>query len=270
MAVQHETLTFRCFPRKQGTHLVYSSWSGFRSALFRSLTIQTSPKNSLPYRILKSPVGYLINSLSRQTILVPDAKKHYIGIVKKTGTVMFELLDGIPKKVWRIEGESRWKSELFLGYSIIREYSTSEFHARRGVIHQALNEHWKQLKAEPTAMHGDLTHFNILVDSKEKIHFIDSIEMNLEQPGNPPVYDLFYFHAYFKQSLLRCRSLNQRDRNEVISGLEIILKKILQTDVTPELSDQIKRIKRPSHSGISSSNEAVFLEEFISLVSGFE
>ena len=117
-------MKFNCFPKKQGMYLVYSNYKVFKSRLFSDLILQSSPKNSIFYRILKSRIGFYISSVFKYSIKLPTNNLNYIGIIKDVRLVLFELdEDNTPINVWRKSGDMSWVKEKFIGFQLISLYS---------------------------------------------------------------------------------------------------------------------------------------------------
>jgi hypothetical protein len=84
-------MKFNCFPKKQDIFLVYSNYKVFKSKLFADLILQSSPKNSFFYRILKSRLGFYISSIFSYSFSTPNSNLNYVGIIKMDRYIFFEL-----------------------------------------------------------------------------------------------------------------------------------------------------------------------------------
>ena len=82
-------MKFNTFPKKQSLYLISSDYRSFKSDFFQELIIQVSPKNSIFFRMLNSRLAYLIKSLWRYFLEVPNPKSSYVGIVKGERKILF-------------------------------------------------------------------------------------------------------------------------------------------------------------------------------------
>lgn len=250
-------MKFYCFPKQQDHFIVYSSVSAFRSRLFSNFIIQASPKNSLFFRLRRTLLGHLIGHLSTIAIEVPtDA--NFVGIIKKGRILLVELERTVPTNVWRQDqGTGEWKSERFVGYQLIEKYTKHEFHKKLPLMVQALQERWDQVVEDKKSIHGDFTHFNILVDERKAIHVIDPKKME-----NSPLYDFFYFYAYLRQCLSRCSTLSKPDEVNMVTLLEQHLRRICSYDSKEVLLHDLDGIQIPLVSGLNPESKQNYLERF--------
>lgn len=253
-------MNFNCFPKKQHLFLVYSSYAVFRSRLFNDLVLQSSPKNSIFFRFLRTNTGFLISSLLRFNIDIPNLNAEYIGIIKGDAKILFEMENNNPVWVWRKNEKEDWKKESFLGYQLISEYTIKEFELKYKIIEKALKLHWDSFNTESTEVHGDLTHFNILNDGKGNILFIDN-----KSHENSKLFDFFYFYAYLKQCLSINVTLSVKDRKLIVENIESILKGICKYRSDKEFNEDFKQIIVPKISGLRDGNEKLYLQDFSSI-----
>jgi hypothetical protein len=201
--------------------LVYSNYKVFKSKLFADLILQSSPKNSFFYRILKSRLGFYISSIFSYSFNTPNANLNYLGIIKMDRYILFELdNNNIPIHVWRKSSDQSWIKEQFIGFQLLSEYSLAEFHNQSSIIEKAFHLKWQELN-QKNLSHGDFTHFNILVDTDQKIHFID-----YKAHQNSKLFDFFYFYSYLEQCLDRCQSISDSDKLSILKSLEDIILKV--------------------------------------------
>ena len=91
----------------------------YHARLFADLTLQSSPKNSFFYRVLKSTIGFYISSIFRHSFSTPNANQNYIGIIKMDRYIFFELNShNIPVNVWRKSSNQIWAKEQFIGFQL--------------------------------------------------------------------------------------------------------------------------------------------------------
>ena len=250
-------MKFNCFPKKQGMYLVYSNYKVFKSRLFSDLILQSSPKNSIFYRILKSRIGFYISSVFKYSIKLPTNNLNYIGIIKDVRLVLFELdEDNTPINVWRKSGDMSWVKEKFIGFQLISLYSLANFKIRCLHIEKAFSIHWKNLNKN-TVVHGDFTHFNILVDINEKINFIDD-----KSHVNSRLFDFFYFYSYLEQCLERCQTITKVDKSIILNKLEELIIKVCSYNSQTSFNNDCSTIKFPESWGLRNENKQLYLERF--------
>ncbi len=250
-------MKFYCFPKKQIYCSVYSSYSVFKTRLFSNFILQTSPKNSVFFRIRKTYLGHVLSSKSTINVDVPNPNSEYVGIRKTNKFVLVEIINSKPKWVWKKDEENIWEKEVFLGYQIISEFSINEFNSQQVIIKKALSEHWANLNKSISNIHGDFTHFNILYDEKEEIHLIDKKKM-----GNSKLFDFYYFYAYLKQSINRDSVISQKEKDEIIYLVERLLQKICKYDSMASFDQDFNSIEIPSICGIDINSKEQYLEDF--------
>ena len=251
-------MKFYCFPKKQKLFLVYSSYQAFRSKIFNNFIIQSSPKNSLFFRLLKTDIGFIMRFVFKLEIDVPNKNSDFVGIIKNGRIILIELHNNQPFLVWRKNGN--WKKEKFIGYQLISEYTNTEFRSKQKLIEQAFALHWKELDNSPTEVHGDFTHFNILVDNSNRIHFIDN-----KKHVNSKLFDFFYFYAYLKQSIYRCVTLSDKERRKIILIIEEIIKKTCLYSSKKSLNEDFNKIIIPDATGLINNNIDTYLNDFIKI-----
>lgn len=250
-------MKFNCFPKKQQFFLIYSSHRVISSNLFNQLCIQSSPKNSVFTRFMKTRLGYIISSFIKYELDVPDEKSDFLGIVKEQHIVLFELANNIPIKVWRKEQNKLWIDEEFLGYQLISEYTFKEIKQKQKLIKKALMLQWDLVNKNQENIHGDLTHFNILVGKDNDIIFID--RKNLV---NSKLFDFFYFYAYLKQSINICSTLSAKHKNMIVDIIEITLREVCQYNSFSDFEIDYNQILIPKKYGLLNENKEPYLKDF--------
>lgn len=205
--------------------------------------MQASPKNSIFFRTRNTRVGHVLGYLSTMDIDVPLQECGYVGIIKNGNILLINLVDGQPEMVWRKKANS-WSSEEFLGYQLISSYTLIEFHEKKELIKKAFQMQWQLVQKNSSNIHGDFTHFNILVEQDGEINFIDRKENQ-----NSILFDFFYFYAYIRQCLARCSTLSKADEVQIVEELEEIIRSICVQKLAKTQSD-ILAIKIPEISGL--------------------
>lgn len=250
-------MKFNCFPKKQDMFLIYSNYKVFKSRLFADLTLQSSPKNSIFYRILKSKFGFYISSIFRYSFNTPNSNQNYLGIIKMNRYIFFELNNNnIPVYVWRKSSDQLWVKEHFIGFQLLSNYSLSEFQNKSSVIEKAFILQWQKLNKKKIS-HGDFTHFNILVDNDQNIHFIDK-----KAHENSKLFDFFYFYSYLNQCLDRCQTITSKDKYTVINSLELIILKICQYSNENDFLNDFNSITLPKKWGLINIEKQNYLKFF--------
>jgi len=171
--------------------------------------------------------------------------------------VFFELdEDNTPINVWRKSGDMSWVKEKFIGFQLISLYTLANFKIRCLYIEKAFSIHWKNLNKN-TVVHGDFTHFNILVDINEKINFIDD-----KSHVNSRLFDFFYFYSYLEQCLERCQTITKVDKSIILNKLEEMIIKVCSYNNQISFNNDCSTIKFPESWGLRNENKQLYLERF--------
>ncbi len=255
-------MKFKCYPFfKPSFHLIYSSSKAFKSFFFSELTLQISSKNSIAYRFSKLPIGDTLGYLNTNSVEVPVKKKDFIGIVKKGKIILFELNeDQQPQFVWR-KLNSKWQKESFIGHQLIAEYTVKEFENKKLLILKALKLHKSNLEKSRPLVHGDLTHFNILVNDNLNISFIDQ-----KTHENSPLFDFFYFNAYLKSSINRNSVLTFKDKLKLEQIVNEIIYAVCDYSDKKKLDKDLSAIYIPDKYSNISVSLSKRLKEFKNLL----
>jgi len=147
----------------------------------------------------------------------------------------------------------RWRKEKFIGYPLIEAYTSEELERKISAIKELLSFHWIEAKE----VHGDFTHFNILIDSDRNFHFIDQ-----KQTPNPKLFDLFYFYAYLRQCLERCTTLSSAKTKKLIQSLEQVISEVVGVTGKSKVMEELSRIKLPDEHGIRKENIDAYQSDF--------
>ena len=250
-------MKFNCFPKKQEMFLIYTNYRVFKSRLFKDLILQSSPKNSIFYRILKTRIGFLISSIFKCSIELPHNNDNCVGIIKGKKFIIFELDDSVnPVYVWKKDRNDSWSKENFIGFQLISEYTLSNFNKNSLFIEKAFALHWKKIN-RISRSHGDFTHFNILIDKNEKIHFIDD-----KSHENSRIFDFFYFYSYYNQCLFRCKTINNVDKEIILNKLIEIIVRVCSFSNKNSFINEMSEIKLPEKWGLTNIDKLKYLEEF--------
>ena len=223
------------------------------------LMLQLSAKNSWFFRFMKTSIGLGISRLLLQERYeIPKPNGDYIGLVKLKEYILFEFDNYTPIAVWRLD-KGVWSSEPFIGYQLIVEYTIQEFKKKKDALKNALALHWTKVCNSLDAIHGDLTHFNILVDSNNEFHYID------RKSGNhSKLYDIYYFYAYLNQCLHRCTSIGHNERNEIVQLLNELLESLNLYNSSTEYLTDVSTMNIPASSGLI--NQEAYLTEFTKVI----
>ena len=254
-------MKFNCFPKKQnGIFLIYTSYHIFKSRYFNDLIIQSSPKNSIWFRLLNTNIGFLFSSILKYEIEVPDINNEYVGIIKGNKKILFEMNDSYPECVWREDENKKWVKEIFFGFQLISSYTLDEFELRFNLIEKAFQLHWSNLMTDKY-VHGDFTHFNILIGSDQEIIFIDR-----KSHKNSNLFDFFYFYSYFKQCLERCITISQEDTNLILESLEDIILRVCDFKDLSVFVLECNKIILPNYCGLNKKDKQIYLTSFCSIL----
>ena len=250
-------MKFNCFPKKQDMYLVYSNYRVFKSRLFLDLILQSSPKNSIFYRLLESRIGFYISSIFKYSFTTPNDNPNYIGIIKGSRFILFEMdNNNFPINVWRMSNYKDWVQQKFIGFQLLSQYSLVEFNKKYSLIEKAFSIQWDKLKLN-TIVHGDFTHFNILVDINDKIHFIDD-----KAHVNSKLFDFFYFYSYLNDRLCRCQTINDIDKEIILEKLEVMIVKVCSYSLESDFLNDVKDINLPEKWGLSNEDKQTYVLNF--------
>lgn len=254
-------MKFNCFPKKQkGTFLIYSNYHIFKTNLFNDLVLQSSPKNSIWFRLFRSYLGFLLSSILQYKIQVPDSNNEYIGIIKGKKKILFEMDNTTPKYVWREYEDNNWIKEKFFGFQLISVYTLEEFQLKLSLIEKAFQLHWSNLLTDKY-VHGDFTHFNILLGIEQEIVFIDR-----KSHKNSNLFDFFYFYSYFKQCLERCNTISLDDTNLILDSLEDTILSVCDFKDVSSFVLECNEIMLPNHWGLNEEDKQNYLIIFSKLL----
>ena len=254
-------MKFNCFPKKQnGIFLIYTSYHVFKSRYFNDLIIQSSPKNSVWFRLLNTNIGFLFSSILKYEIDVPDSNYEYVGIVKGNKKILFEMIDSSPIYVWREGVGNKWIKEKFFGFQLISIYTLKEFELKLSLIEKAFQLHWSNLLTDKY-VHGDFTHFNILLGIEQEIVFIDR-----KSHKNSNLFDFFYFYSYFKQCLERCNTISLEDTNLILDSLEDTILSVCDFKDVSSFVLECNEIMLPNHWGLNEEDKQNYLIIFSKLL----
>ncbi len=188
---------------------------------------------------------------------IPASDSQFVGVIKDEKIVLVEIVQKEPKFVWKKLRGEEWAREVFLGYQIISGYSLKEIRTSLNLLKKALKIHWNNLELDPSEVHGDFTHFNILCDKNENISFIDKKESQ-----NPKLFDFFYFYAYLKQCINRCLTVSKFEKDEMMRLIELLLKEICIYKSEKDFADEHDNMVIPIECGLLKSNRNNLLDDF--------
>lgn len=247
-------MRFFNFPKKQQTYIAYTHRKLLKHRLFETLYFQVMPRNSLISRFLLSKFSRRFQFLSQQNIEVPH-EGEYLCLIKPTNFILFEFdNNNTPNKVWRKDNNNKWDYENFLGYPLILNYSLSEFEIKLPLIKKALESHWKNINDNPTLIHGDYTHSNVLISSKlnSKLILIDNKSNN-----HSKLFDIFYFYSYYIQGVNRSKSNQLSDKKIIQEKLARIIKSICVYPDEKSLEQDIQDLNIPNLHGLYNVNDQI-------------
>ena len=215
--MKHE-IKFYCFPRQQRLMILYKDPSMFKTDLFQSLYIQMSAKNSKLFRMRRSSSGHFLSRLISSSTIISDVptKSVSLGYQSRDKIILFEPNAGT-YNIWsRALNSDVWSNSSFLGYPIVYKYDKEHILGRLPIIKRALSDHWEDLKKNGAShLHGDFTHFNILINERNAINYIDQ-----KTTSNNILFDHFYFYNYLLQCLTLCETLSSSDRSDILNRIK--------------------------------------------------
>lgn len=243
--------TFFCFPYNAKYKILYTNYKDFNLLLFKSLRNKVTRRNTWRVRLRQFKlIDIIIRKFTKIKIKVPDSN---IRLVYYNGKkyVCFQYKGDLPCKVYHINGEGTIiRKENFKGYPIVSKYKVEE--VKKDLIFKFLNNHWQKLKMQNRNMivvdnlHGDLTHFNVLVN-ESKIQTIDKKSI-----FNSILFDHFYFYSYLLQAFEDYRSINKDKTIQIKEILDSIYKKIFYNEDKVFLKKALNAINLEDAVGLRS------------------
>jgi hypothetical protein len=247
---------FYCYPKNQSLCIYYTDASILKNRLFKALSLQVSPKEGLLLRFRKTSFGHFLSQLVKPekiTIEIPDNSNCKIIYKNNNNLVFFDFDEISPKKVLKKSKENEFLPNKFLGFSLIENYTKEEYFKKRDAIILALEERWGEL-VSGNKLHGDFTHFNILLSSENKIHFIDKKEVE-----NSILFDHFYFYSYYLQCLEKCKTINKKDVSTIKTDLQKVIFDICNSIL---VKDTLRSLNLEDAIGLNNRNKEKYLSSF--------
>ena len=232
---------FYSYPAQKKLMVLYTSPKIFKSPIFQSLIIQISPNNTFLLRLRRTILGhwlYVIFTFNRKISTMIPKEGIELAYINHEKQVLFEFNNiDLPVKVYKGKrDESNWNKNDYFGLPLITEYSKKEFNKKWELIQSALEQRWKMLMTgnpfNKYELHGDFTHFNILISNDNLL-----IEIDQKEITNSILFDHFYFYAYLCQCLSLCSTLSKTDREEIQKKLD---KLIIDVCVFDDYNTKIK------------------------------
>ena len=214
----------------------------------------------LKYRMELSMVREIGERLSFREVSIPHENIQLI-YGGYDSTVMFETdaSGASVSQVWRGHGNDEFRPEPFIGYPVFYDYRSDTIE-QGSELTGFLKKHWSAVKGGYPC-HGDMTHYNLLVDSAGRIRSIDA------KPHNRCgiLTDLFYFYAFFRYSLDKHIAKGTVQHQKLIDQLGRIYRGVFADDCSSELAGPLSEI-HPAEIG----NEKVmrYMSEFNRVISG--
>jgi hypothetical protein len=217
---------FFCYPKNKDLCILYRDVQVLDSRLFKALSLQISPKEGFLLRLRKTRIGHFLSSFSassKMKVKITEGNSIKLGY-KNQGKIIYFTLDDFnnPTSIIKESSNNIFQNTPFLGYSIIEEYSKKEYFKKREFIKLALLNRWNEVENN-NILHGDFTHFNVLLSVENKLSFIDE-----KQVENSKLFDHFYFYSYYIQCLEKCETISNTDVNEIKVDLQKMLSDIFK------------------------------------------
>lgn len=248
---------FFCYPKNKNLSILYANKGILKTRLFKALSLQVSPKEGVLLRIRKTNLGHQLSTLNKKNIVslyVPENKNLKLGYNNNNKIIFFEFdKNDTPIKILKSNNSLVFEEFNFLGYSIIEGYTKSEYFNKRNYIKKALEKRWKEIN-QNEILHGDFTHFNVLLSQENELCFIDAKKVD-----NSILFDHFYFYSYFVQCLEKCQTISNDDVSEIKIDLQKIIFGICKIGATKK---ELTAINIKDAVGIMSSERDSKLIEF--------
>lgn len=228
---------FFCYPKNKNLSILYADKSYLSSRLFKALSFQISPKEGVLLRFRKTVIGHFLSALNQKNSIVlkiPKNRNLKLAYQNNNKTIFFEFdSSDNPVNVLSENEVGVFEKSNFSGYSLIENYTKKEYFQKRVFIKKALEKRWNEIM-QFKILHGDFTHFNILLSKEHKLHFIDSKKVQ-----NSILFDHFYFYSYYVQCLEKCQTISARHVSEIITDLQKIIFNICKLEVNKKALDTI-------------------------------
>ena len=242
------------FPRKRA--LLYTDRDVLRSELFRALDCKLFPENPPVLKLRRGACASLAEVLFRKHCDVPAAEVSLIYLGYESNVYFALDAAGCPARVWR-ERDAAVKEEAVLGMPVFFDPAAGEPDSILK-LKEFLRQHWINLRAGGS-LHGDLTHFNILLSQQGVVSAIDQ---------RPPLQtaslsDHFYFYAYLLRAVRRYRPASDARHEQVKAVLDGLMKSVFSYESPEYLREQLTLVK-PELFPVSMEETA--LESFSSAV----
>lgn len=256
---------FFCYPKNKNLNILYTDKRCLETRLFKALSYQISPKEGFLLRFRKTIFGHYLSKLNKKDkikIKVLENKNLKIGYKNNEKSIFFEFdKNERPIKVLKKNGDGLFTESDFLGYSLIENYTKNEYFKKRSFIILALEKRWQEI-LDNKILHGDFTHFNILLSKDKTIHYIDERKVN-----NSILFDHFYFYSYYIQCLEKCKTIPYKDILEIKLDLQNIIFNICKLD---EDIETLKPIKADDAIGLIHFGIEERIKDFLNFLLGNE
>mgnify|MGYP001147488249 CR=1 FL=1 len=175
---------FAFSPPWRKINILFNSQDSLNTKIFKSLSQQILPLWYIKLRKTK-PVNFLFR-------VKEEIPNNNVFLIYKghDSTIYFYKVNGNLRVIRK--KDCCYYYEDFLGYPIHWDYSLNHIQQKE-ILRNILRKHWTALKKKETPVHGDFTHLNILVNSREEVTIIDSQKT---EKNSPIITDLFYFYSY--------------------------------------------------------------------------
>ncbi len=248
---------FFCYPKNKNLSILYADKTYLKTRLFKALSHQISPKEGLLLRFRKTNFGHFLGKFKKSDVIkvkVPKNINLKIGYKNNEKIIFFEFdKNDAPIKVFKKNKTNLFEESDFIGYSLIENYTKEEYFKKRSFIKLALEKRWQEI-LDNKKLHGDFTHFNILLSEEKHLHYIDD-----KRTENSILFDHFYFYSYYSQCLERCKTLSISNVSEIKADLQ---KLILKTCKLDTLKESLKTIKIEDAIGLNLLERENRLKEF--------
>lgn len=221
---------FIYFPFKKKPCILYENKTVLKTRIFRTF-YRKLLSNSYSSRLQKSEIFLLYNKFfgTVKIDVPPEVNLIYQGHDRQ---IYFSIKNEKIKKVYYKEN-NKLKQKEFLGYPLYITHAET-FINNYPLLKKFLKQHWSDLKQNKTKLHGDLTHFNILVNNK-KINLIDE-QKNVK---SSIITDHFYFYTYLLEYIDVQKPYNKELKYFVIKEMSKLYQELFKNI---NIEQEIKKI----------------------------
>lgn len=240
---------------------MYRRRSVLESEIFKVFYFKLFRSRGLLRHRKESSFGQMVGeSLSFREVPIPNDNIHLI-YRGYDSTVLFEFdaSGSSVQAIWRDCDGNGFEQEAFIGYPVFYDYISDEIE-HRAVLLEYLKSYWSKMKAGYPC-HGDMTHYNLLIDRSGQIQAIDE----KSRPEHPILMDLFYFYTFFRYSLDKHVKKSSARHAKLVEQLDRIYGAVFNEDNPDTMSQLLAEI---CSSDFGNVNVMRYAADFKKVISG--